>query len=48
MSEEVRPRVSPELVEKTRKAVNFPDSTNFNDSLNELLKRYRKLTESKK
>ena len=46
MVEIVRPRVNQKLIDKTRRLVDFPKSITFNDSLEELLKKFSKLAGS--
>lgn len=48
VSEIVRPRISQRLIDKTRKLVGFPESVTFNDTLEEVLKRYSKILGGKK
>lgn len=48
MRNDIRTRVSKENYNLTRKLINHPDSTTFNDSLTCLLEQFSQITEDKK
>ena len=48
MSSVVRPIIRTKHVKTVRELVNHPDSTDFDDSLAELIRQFQKLKESQK